>query len=86
MKFTHAANPVRVNARKISELTSFEDGSGFLAEFDEGDNVHITNLMTARYEPVVGDYVVVQDDGYIYVNPKDVFERKYSPIAQGEQA
>jgi hypothetical protein len=40
--------------------------------------------MTARYMPVVGDYWVIQSDGYIYLNPKDVFERKYSPLADAE--
>jgi hypothetical protein len=31
----------------------------------------------ARYTTQVGDYYVVQADGYVYVNPKYVFERKY---------
>ncbi len=35
--------------------------------------------MTARYTPVEGDYVVTQEDGYTYINPRDVFERKYHP-------
>ena len=30
--------------------------------------------------PVAGDYVVTQEDGYQYLNPKEVFERKYSPV------
>lgn len=33
--------------------------------------------MTARYMPVVGDYLVRLADGYEYVNPRDVFQRKY---------
>lgn len=37
--------------------------------------------MTSRYQPVVGDYLVIQEDGYEYLNPKEVFERKYSPVA-----
>lgn len=36
--------------------------------------------MTARIEPKVGDYHVKQEDGYCYLNPKDVFERKYEPV------
>lgn len=39
--------------------------------------------MMARYTPVVGDYWVVQEDGYIYLNPRDVFERKYQFRALG---
>lgn len=40
--------------------------------------------MTARYWPKVGDYLVRQADGYEYLNPKEVFERKYSraPVSQ----
>lgn len=36
--------------------------------------------MTARMVPNVGDYYVKQEDGYVYINPKDVFERKYRPL------
>lgn len=39
----------------------------------------LTREMLARYVPVIGDYVVVQADGYVYVNPRDVFLRKYRP-------
>ncbi len=28
---------------------------------------------------------MTQADGYVYLNPKDVFERKYSPVAQKRQ-
>lgn len=37
----------------------------------------IDSGMSARYVPIVGDYLVVQSDGYRYINPKEVFERKY---------
>lgn len=77
MKYT--ANPVEVEAFKITNVDkageppratlTLEDGHGFTC--DEG--------MTARYWPKVGDYLVEQADGYKYLNPKDVFERKYSP-------
>jgi len=36
--------------------------------------------MIARFEPQLGDYWVIQEDGYVYLNPKEVFERKYSPV------
>ncbi|MBK5570106.1 MAG: hypothetical protein I8N66_27295 [Ensifer sp. SSB1] len=41
--------------------------------------------MTSRYVPVAGDFVVTQEDGYVYLNPRDVFTRKYSlaPAADG---
>lgn len=34
--------------------------------------------MIARYKPAIGDYLVRQPDGYFYINPKAVFERKYT--------
>jgi hypothetical protein len=44
---------------------------------ENGENVVATSEMTARYKPVAGDYWVIQSDGYIYLNPKEFFERKY---------
>ena len=40
--------------------------------------------MCARMIPQVGDYWVIQSDGYVYLNPKDVFERKYRPLQEQE--
>lgn len=37
--------------------------------------------MTARYWPKAGDYLVRQADGYEYLNPKEVFERKYANLS-----
>ncbi|MGF7131926.1 hypothetical protein P3T40_003409 [Paraburkholderia sp. EB58] len=83
MKFTHQANPVRVNAKRIVELEERDDYS-MDVRLDEGNGQfsaqHLTNVMLSRYKPVIGDYVVTQEDFYVYVNPKDVFERKYSAI------
>jgi hypothetical protein len=45
-----------------------------------GEEVIATPQMTARMEPKVGDYWVIQSDGYVYLNPKEVFERKYEPV------
>lgn len=39
-----------------------------------------TPEMLARYTPSPGDYIVIQEDGYTYLNPKEVFERKYEPV------
>lgn len=74
MEFTHEANPVRVNARRIigvnGEQFKLEDRTVYSAQ--EG--------MLSRYAPKVGDYLVTQEDGYEYFNPKDVFERKYRSL------
>ena len=45
-----------------------------------------TPEMCARMTPKVGDYWVVQSDGYVYLNPKEVFERKYRPAEKGTNA
>lgn len=74
MKLTHVANPVRVNARQIVKLLQH----GYL--LDDGTEYKPPFGSEARYAPVAGDYVVTQEDGYEYFNPKAVFERKYHPL------
>jgi hypothetical protein len=74
----YIGNPVLVTAEKIvSVSTVLDDGSVHLA-LGNGENFTADKTMTARYVPVEGDYLVTQEDGYRYLNPKDVFERKYS--------
>lgn len=46
------------------------------------DSASIPKEMLARMTPVPGDYYVIQEDGYAYLNPKAVFERKYSPLIE----
>lgn len=87
------ADPAIVDAYRITEVTREiiqEDGNEierFNLLFDEAgpDNVphSATEEMRARIEPQPGDYMVVQADGYAYLNPKDVFERKYAPLQEG---
>jgi hypothetical protein len=78
MQFTHTANPVRVHAASILEVS--EAGSGnLMLRLSDGRNYEADTSMTVRYCPVVGDYLVTQEDGYEYLNPKAVFERKYAP-------
>ena len=77
----YIANPVEVEARVITEV---RDGgpntSGiFHLTLDDGSKFDPNGGMTSRMTPKVGDYVVTQADGYIYLNPKEVFERKYRP-------
>ena len=81
------ANPVVVDAFKIIAIGEGTDNPGHA---DENGIYHLTledgrvektdSGMTARMEPKVGDYWVVQEDGYVYLNPASVFERKYSPL------
>lgn len=75
----YVANPVEVDAFWIAEVGSVNHLSQTIAlVLENGERVLATKEMTARYLPQVGDYWVVQSDGYTYLNPKDVFERKYS--------
>lgn len=86
----YIANPVEVDAFKIEDviavsiLSGKERGdlrlcrsSGVVLRLEDGRLVDATPEMTARMTPRVGDYWVIQADGYVYLNPKDVFERKY---------
>ena len=88
MQATHKANPVSVNATRILEVTDVTDrrpGYGqsspdLMLRLEDGRNYKANMSMTSRLVPVAGDYLVTQEDGYEYLNPKDVFERKYSAI------
>jgi hypothetical protein len=74
----YVANPVEVHAFPITNVGPvLDDGSRWLDL--EGAPTLASAEMMARMTPQVGDYWVVQSDGYVYLNPKDVFERKYSP-------
>ena len=78
----YIANPVKVEAFKISMVGgALKDHRliGTAIMLDNGEEVVATPEMTSRMEPKPGDYWVIQSDGYIYLNPKDVFERKYRP-------
>lgn len=80
----YRANPVEVEAHKIVSVSA--DKPCHVA-LDNGENRTVDDGMTARMWPLVGDYLVIQSDGYEYLNPRDVFERKYSPVLMdnGEQ-
>jgi hypothetical protein len=82
----YVGNPVVVDAFVIVKVHEpIQDGTRRL-DCAEGKMFRVTPEMTARYTPVPGDYVVVQADGYEYINPKEVFERKYSPVEQARSA
>jgi hypothetical protein len=84
---THIAKPVLVTAARIVGITDVTSESAggqwspdLLLRLESGGDFEADSSMTARYVPVPGDYVVTQEDGYTYLNPKDVFERKYEPL------
>ena len=77
----YVANPVQVTAFKIERLgMKIADGGGLVLHLDNGGEVVATEEMISRISPKIDDYWVIQEDGYVYLNPKEVFERKYSKI------
>lgn len=80
------ANPIFVEAFKITEVAPGDEHGGFPVLLENGEEEDVSPQMAARHIPVVGDYWVIQGDGYVYINPKEVFERKYSPAPDDEQS
>ena len=78
----YEANPVRVDAHIIISVGAVLPNGSMHVATQDGENRIATASMISRYIPVAGDYWVIQEDGYEYVNPKDVFERKYHPIKE----
>lgn len=79
----YRANPIEVDAFVIVTVEPLSDDSnddkaGFNVSLDNGQEKIAHPAMCARMTPTQGDYWVVQPDGYEYLNPKAVFERKYS--------
>lgn len=81
--FKYRARPVEVEAHEIVSVASERNPDGSLCvAISNGVNVLASAEMLARITPSVGDYWVVQSDGYVYLNPKEVFERKYERITE----
>jgi hypothetical protein len=76
----YVAKPVAVEAFVITELHQGL-GNETLIWLEDCRCKVADHGMLARYYPKPGDYWVTQADGYEYINPKAVFERKYSPLA-----
>jgi len=73
----YVANPVEVNAFVIRSVSQNLGDANWYLTLEDGRTVTATPEMTARMLPKPGDYWVVQADDYVYLNPKDVFQRKY---------
>lgn len=80
----HANPAVEVEAYRILEVGPLIAGCARELIIGDGqsDNQRVmaTAAMMSREGPEVGGYWVIQSDGYTYLNPKAVFERKYLPI------
>lgn len=79
----YVANPVIVTAHKIIQIKHDLGKLPYLI-LDNLVSKIPTKEMLARIKVRVGDYWVIQSDGYEYLNPKEVFERKYSPKDGGK--
>lgn len=75
----YRANPVLVDAFQIAHVGRADTDGGRKIYHSEGSAYANAELL-ARIEPEPGDYWVVQADGYCYLNPRDVFERKYAAV------
>lgn len=78
----YQANPVAVDAFVIESIDRVDERGNLHIKVNGGDDHLIRPPLMARIRPVAGDYLVVQADGYTYLNPKAVFERKYSPVSE----
>lgn len=75
----YIANPVKVTALQIVEIREENYGYDIALRLEDDSIKSVGRDMLARYMPKPGDYLVTQEDGYTYVNPREVFERKYHP-------
>lgn len=73
----YIANPVEVNGETIIGVPPGDENGGVELTLEGGNTFYATPAMCSRYTPKEGDYLVTQSDGYQYLKPKDVFERKY---------
>ena len=81
MKFE--ALPNKVDAYVIAEVLPVEeDGSRIVVDYEDIE-FRATPEMLSRINPVPGDFVVIQLDGYVYLNPRRVFLSKYAPAEGG---
>lgn len=82
------ANPVEVQYAVITEIVGDRSPDFMIVTLDWGDHQHqqmLSRGQLARFVPHMGDYFVRQSDGYEYLNPREVFERKYHPVRTREQ-
>ena len=72
------ANPVVVDAFKIVNI--LYGVTNIIIFLEDGQKKELEPFMFARHNLQLGDYLVRAEDGYEYLNPAHVFERKYSQV------
>lgn len=77
----YIANPVVADASVISQVSPMRADGAYNIHFIDDQGIEqfrvVDAAMVSRMVPQPGDYLVTQGDGYTYLNPKEVFERKY---------
>lgn len=79
----YRAKPIIVEAFKITGVGA-SGQKGIPCTLENGQSVYASPGMIARMTPQPGDYWVIQSDGYIYLNPKAVFETKYEVVKDAD--
>lgn len=80
----YAVRPLTVDAFQITHVSdTYEEGLVDIT-LDNGEVVTCRPELMSRMKPAVGDYYICTDDGYFYLNPKVVFERKYR-LVEGDE-
>lgn len=77
---TYKARPIQVTAHIILSVGRIMANGSIHCALQNGFIAVATKEMISRFIPQEGDYWVIQEDGYQYVNPKVVFERNYEPV------
>jgi len=74
----------RWQSHKIVRAAKIKKIEGMRLDLDIGEGkshmVIAAAGMFARYQPIVGDYYVVYDDGYASISPQQAFEAGYHAL------
>lgn len=70
----------QVKAAQITEVSPVDESKHVKLVLDDGVTFHADGPMYIRYMPVVGDYLVVYEDGYQSISPQKAFEDGYTPV------
>lgn len=76
----YQARPVIAEAHIIVGVGPILPDGSMHCALQNGENATATKEMISRFIPDAGDFWVIQEDGYVYLNPSNVFLRKYEPF------
>lgn len=79
---TYVYKPIEVEAYRIDRVRTICQHAEYEVTLENGETKIVDKGMVARYCPIPGDYYVIQQDGYVYINPKAVFENKFEETVE----